>query len=63
MEGVSKMQFQIKGQEFFLTFAEDEKTLYVVTPTEDGVHKIPVYVDVEKWERIGGWEKRTPRVQ
>ena len=57
------MQFQIKGQEFFLTFAEDEQRLYVVTPTSDGVHKIPVYVDAAKWERIGGREKRTPRVQ
>jgi len=57
------VQFQIKGQEFFLTFAEDEQRLYVVTPTSDGVHKIPVYVDAAKWERIGGREKRTPRVQ
>jgi len=57
------VQFQIKGQEFFLTFAEDEQQLYVVTPTSDGVQRIPVYVDAAKWERIGGRKQRTPRVQ
>ena len=48
LERRPKVQFQIKGQDFFLTFVEDEERLYVMTPTPDGVHKIPVYVDVAK---------------
>ena len=57
------MQFQIKEQEYFLTFAEEEGRLYVLQPTATGLQRIPVYVDAAKWERIGNWEKQTPRVQ
>ena len=43
------MQFRIKGQEYFLAFVEQEKRWYVFSATAQGVHRIPVYVDVEKW--------------
>ena len=43
------MQFRIKDQDYFLAFLEQEKRWYVFAPTELGVHRIPVYVDAEKW--------------
>jgi len=58
-----KLQFQVKEQEYFLTFVEEENRFYVISATPTGMQRIPVYVDAAKWERIGGREKRTPRVQ
>jgi hypothetical protein len=43
------LQFQIKDQEYFLTFVEQEKRWYVFAPTSQGIHRIPVYVDAAKW--------------
>jgi hypothetical protein len=43
------VQFQIKGQDYFLAFVEQEKRWYVIAPTPEGVHRIPVYVDAVKW--------------
>ena len=48
-KGVDKLQFQIKDQEYFLAFVEQEKRWYVFAPTPQGVHRIPVYVDAVKW--------------
>ena len=39
------MQFEINGQEYFLAYAEEEHRWYVVHPTAQGMHRIPVYVD------------------
>ena len=47
------MQFQIKGQDYFLAFVEEEKRWYVFSPTAQGVHRIPVYVDAVKYEKQG----------
>ena len=47
------MQFQIKGQDYFLAFVEEEKRWYVFSPTSQGVHRIPVYVDAVKYEKQG----------
>ena len=44
------MQFEVKGQAYFLNFAEDEARWYVFVPTLTGVRRIPVYVDAVKWE-------------
>jgi len=52
-KGVNKLQFQIKGQDFFLAFVEQEKRWYVFSPTPQGVNRIPVYVDAVKYERTG----------
>ena len=57
------VQFQIKEQEYFLTFAEDDERLYLLQPTATGLQRIPVYVDAAEWERVGRQERRTPRVQ
>ncbi len=43
------MQFRIKDQDYFLAFIEDEKRWFVIAPTAEGVHRIPVYVDAVKW--------------
>ncbi len=47
------MQFQIKGQDFFLAFVEQEKLWYVFSPTAQGINRIPVYVDAVQYERAG----------
>ena len=44
------MQFRIKDQEYFLAFVEQEKRWYLFAPTDQGVHRIPVYVDAVKYE-------------
>ena len=48
-KGVNELQFQIKGQDYFLAFVEQEKRWYVFSPTPEGVHRIPVYVDAAKY--------------
>jgi hypothetical protein len=48
-KGVNELQFRVKEQEFFLAFLEQEKRWYVFAPTAQGIQRIPVYVDVEKW--------------
>jgi hypothetical protein len=52
-EGRLKLQFQVKGKDYFLAFVEQEKRWYVFAPTPQGVHRIPVYVDAAKYERAG----------
>jgi len=47
------LQFEVKGQAYFLNFAEDEGRWYVFAPTLTGITRIPVYVDAVKWDRIG----------
>jgi len=47
------VQFQIKGQDFFLAFVEQEKRWYVFSPTPQGINRIPVYVDAVQYERAG----------
>lgn len=53
---VNELQFQIKGQDYFLAFVEQEKCWYVFAPTPEGVHRIPVCVDVVKYDRGGSLE-------
>ena len=48
-KGVNKLQFQIKDQEYFLAFVEQEKRWYVFAPTPEGLHRLLVYVDAVKW--------------
>jgi len=48
-----KLQFQVKGKDYFLAFVDDERRWYVFAPTAQGVHRIPVYVDAAKYERAG----------
>jgi len=43
------MQFKVKDQDYFLAFVEQERRWYVFAPTARGVHRIPVYVDAEKY--------------
>jgi len=46
------VQFQIKGQDYFLAFVEQEKRWYVIAPKPEGVRRIPVYVDAVTHERM-----------
>jgi hypothetical protein len=52
-KGVNELQFKIKDQDYFLAFVEQEKRWYVFSPTPEGVHRIPVYVDAVKYEKPG----------
>jgi hypothetical protein len=55
----SAVQFQIKGQDYFLAFVEQEKRWYVFSPTPQGVHRIPVYVDAATYDRAGSLDINT----
>ena len=47
------MEFEVNGHNYFLTFAEDERRWCVFEPTATGTHRIPIYVDVPKYDVIG----------
>ena len=57
------MQFEVNGQEYFLNLAEDEARWYVFMPTLTGLQRIPVYVDIPKFERIGFLQKSRHKIQ
>jgi len=42
------MQFQVKGQEYFLEYIDEEHSWFVFTQMGDAVQRIPVYVDGKK---------------
>ena len=42
------MQFQVKGQDYFLEYIDEEHSWFVFTQTLDGLQRIPVYVDGKK---------------
>jgi hypothetical protein len=58
-KGENTLQFQIKGQDYFLTFVEGEKRWFVFSPRPQGMLRLPVYVDAVKYERAGILEERT----
>jgi hypothetical protein len=57
------MQFEVNGQEYFLNLVEDESRWYVFIPSLTGLQKMPVYVDVPKFERIGIMQKSRHKIQ
>jgi hypothetical protein len=46
------LEFEVKGQKYFLAFVEDERRWYVFAPTVTGVNRIPVYVDAPATGKI-----------
>jgi hypothetical protein len=58
-KGENELQFKIKEQDYFLAFVEQEKRWYVFAPTSEGVNRIPVYVDAEKYQTPGILETET----
>jgi len=46
------LQFEVKGQTYFLAFVADERRWYVMAPTRQGILRIPVYVDGGEREEI-----------
>jgi len=58
-----KLQFEVNGKTYFLNFAADEGCWYVYAQTETGVHRIAVYVDAPKYERIGILEAGRHKIQ
>jgi hypothetical protein len=53
------VQFQIKGQDYFLAFVEAEKRWYVFSPTPQGINRIPVYMDAVTYQQPGILEMET----
>ncbi len=51
------MQFEVNGEDYFLNFVEDERRWFVFAPSPTGLQRIPVYVDVPDYERIGFLDK------
>jgi hypothetical protein len=49
---MSKLQFEVNGQNYFLAFVEAEHSWYVFAPTTTGVNRIPVYVDAPATGKI-----------
>ena len=45
IQGRFTLQFEVKGQSYFLSFVEDERRWYVFSPTPEGLRRMPVYVD------------------
>lgn len=43
--GGVKMQFQVKGQDYFLEYIDEEHSWFVFTQAGGGLERIPVYVD------------------
>jgi hypothetical protein len=58
-----QMQFEVNGQEYFLNLVEDESRWYVFMPSLTGLQKIPVYIDVPKFERVGILQKSRHKIQ
>lgn len=46
------MQFEINGQNYFLSYVEEEGRWYVFSPTATGLNRIPVYVDAPGGEKV-----------
>jgi hypothetical protein len=46
------VDFQVNGETYFLSLAEDERRWLVFVSTETGARPVPVYVDVPEFERL-----------
>ena len=57
------MRFEIKGKEYFLAFVEDEKKWFVFSPSNEGLQRLPVYIDVKSYDRGNGFEKTAGNAQ
>jgi hypothetical protein len=55
----TQVQFKVNGQDYFLTFVEDEKRWFVFAPSGERMQRIPVYVDGAKYERLAVLERNT----
>jgi hypothetical protein len=60
--GGVEMQFQVKGQEYFLEYIDEEHRWFVFTQSGDGLQRIPVYVDSKKQDRAARKYKGTPKL-
>ena len=46
------MQFEVNDQMYFVNFVPDEGRWYVFSPTEEGMIRIPVAMDVAPFENF-----------
>jgi hypothetical protein len=56
------MQFQVKGQEYFLEFIDEERSWFVFTQIGEGLQRIPIYVDGKRVGRVARKFKGTPQL-
>ena len=50
--GRIKLDFQVKGETYFLSLSEDERRWLVFVSTPMGTRPVPVYVDVPESEDL-----------
>jgi hypothetical protein len=53
------VQFKVKGQDYYLTFVDDERRWVLFAPSPEGMMRIPVYNDGVKYERGAVMERNT----
>jgi hypothetical protein len=46
------VEFQVNGETYFLSLAEDERRWLVLQETESGVRPVPVYEDLPEFEDL-----------
>jgi len=46
------LQFEVNGYEYFLAFVEDEKRWFLFSPRNQGMLRLPVYVDAVSFEGV-----------
>lgn len=46
------MEFQVNGETYFLSIAEDERRWLVFVDTDRGAQPVPVYVDAPEFEGL-----------
>jgi hypothetical protein len=46
------LEFEVKGQKYFLAFVEEDRRWYVFAPTASGLNRIAVYVDAPAMGKI-----------
>jgi len=56
------LQFEVKGQSYFLAFVEGERRWFVFSPTAEGVRRIPVYVDGFSSDKVVIAEQGKPTI-
>jgi hypothetical protein len=56
------LQFEIKGQTYFLAFVEEERRWYVFSPTAAGLCRIPVFIDAPPAGKVVLAEEGKPTI-
>jgi len=58
------VNFEVNGETYFLSLAEDERRWLVFVSTENGARPLPVYEDAPEFQNLAVIyeDKKTPRI-